>query len=194
MKDDSDSEIRHRDEPAGEENFLARWSRRKSAPRAAEDDARREAEATAPAAAGQPELTDADMPAIESLGEDSDYAAFMSPKVSEALRRQALHRLFHLPACNITDGLDDYDEDFTRFAGLGDVVTHEMKRMLLREAERADAGAGEGQEQAAGEVENASAADLPEPEDTAADASAEKSAPPAEKSAPDDAGQGSAGA
>ncbi len=35
----------------------------------------------------------------------------------------------------MTDGLNDYDEDYTRFAGLGNVVTQEMKRMLQRELE-----------------------------------------------------------
>ena len=45
-------------------------------------------------------------------------------------------QLFHLPHFNVTDGLDDYDEDFTTFAELGDVVTHEMKRMLEKEKEQ----------------------------------------------------------
>ena len=31
------------------------------------------------------------------------------------------------------DGLNDYDEDYTAFAGLGNVVTQEMKRVLKRE-------------------------------------------------------------
>ena len=76
------------------------------------------------------ELTDDDMPPIESLNADSDYSGFMSPKVSETLRRQALNKLFHLPNYNITDGLNDYDEDYTSFTKLGNVITHEMKRMM----------------------------------------------------------------
>jgi len=76
------------------------------------------------------ELTDDDMPPIESLNADSDYSGFMSPKVSETLRRQALNKLFHLPHYNITDGLNDYDEDYTSFTKLGNIITHEMKRMM----------------------------------------------------------------
>ena len=126
------------------ENFLNRWSRRKQA------DCKGETMADAgpvPAATGIPpreaaptvdgdplqELTDADMPPIDSLDSDSDFSVFMSPKVSEQLRTQALRKLFHLPAFNVTDGLNDYDEDYTRFADLGNVVTQEMQRMLKRE-------------------------------------------------------------
>ena len=41
--------------------------------------------------------------------------------------------LFGQSAFNITDGLNDYDEDFTEFTKLGNVITHEMKRALQRE-------------------------------------------------------------
>ena len=66
----------------------------------------------------------------------SDFSVFMSPGVSEDLRTEALQKLFHQPEFNVTDGLNDYDEDYTSFAGLGTVVTREMKRMLKRELER----------------------------------------------------------
>ena len=128
------------------ENFLNRWSRRK------QSDCKGEVVAdsrSASTAAGTPpreaaptvnedprqELTDADMPPLDSLDSDSDFSVFMSPKVSEQLRTQALRKLFHLPAFNVTDGLNDYDEDYTQFAGLGNVVTQEMQRMLKRELE-----------------------------------------------------------
>ncbi len=126
--------------------FLQRWSQRKTASRKGETDldplsastpADRPIEEAATAAEADPrsELTDADMPPIESLDKDSDFSVFMSPKVSDQLRTQALRKLFHLPVFNITDGLNDYDEDYTQFAGLGGVVTHEMKRLLKRELE-----------------------------------------------------------
>ena len=133
----------------GDEGFLARWSRRKQAgyrnhehpsapgpqtwsgePPAADD-----LQQTTP----QRELTDADMPPVDSLDEKSDFAVFMSPGVSEQLRAQALRKLFHLPGFHVPDGLDDYDDDFTQFAKLGDIVTREMERMLLRERQAADA-------------------------------------------------------
>ena len=132
-----------------DESFLARWSRRKQAghldtqdPPAAE---RQSVSGEQPpaneqrrATAQQP-LTDADMPPVESLDETSDYAPFMSPGVSQQLRTQALRRLFHLPGLHVPDGLDDYDEDFTQFAKLGNIVTHEMERMLKRERHTEDA-------------------------------------------------------
>lgn len=120
-----------------DEYFLDRWSRRKLADRNGEAVADTPEQAAVPAVDKDPvqELTDADMPPIDSLNSDSDFSVFMSPKVSEQLRTQALRKLFHLPAFNVTDGLNDYDEDYTRFAGLGNVVTQEMKRMLKRELE-----------------------------------------------------------
>ncbi|MCK5725178.1 MAG: DUF3306 domain-containing protein, partial [Gammaproteobacteria bacterium] len=68
--------------------------------------------------------------------EDSNYSDFLSPKVSDALRKQALRKLFHLPFLNVVDGLDDYAEDYTKFAALGDIIPHEMKRMLEREKQQ----------------------------------------------------------
>lgn len=128
----------------GAGDFLARWSRRKLEARATDAEPASIPAETSPAACSpdgaavqpaepQRELTDADMPPLETLGADSDYAVFMSPGVSDGLRRLALRKLFKQPDFNVTDGLNDYDHDYTRFASLGSVVTHEMKRMLLRE-------------------------------------------------------------
>ncbi len=142
-------------EPAqGEEGFLTRWARRKQGIRGGEtvadepaghsDTAEFESpQATVPE---QPDLTDADMPPIETLDENSDYSAFLSPKVSEDLRRLALRKLFHLPQFNITDGLNDYDEDYTNLTELGGIVTHEMRHRLELEKQRAMA-AGPGQDE-----------------------------------------------
>ena len=97
----------------------------------------------------QPVLTDADMPDIESLNEDSDFSGFMSSGVSDELRNLALRKLFQAPVFNIRDGLDEYDEDYTYFEKLGDIVTCDMKHQIemkeqkLREAQEAeDAAAG----------------------------------------------------
>lgn len=97
------------------------------------------------AAAGPPserELTDADMPPLETLGAFSDYSGFLSRGVSTALRRQALTKLFHSPHLNVTDGLDDFAEDYTRFESLGDLITvdmrHQMEVAVRRLAERAE--------------------------------------------------------
>ncbi len=127
------------EETAGETGSrLSRWSRRKQASRVAEDDpdgsvvsAAIEAETEEPEP--QP-LTDDDMPPLESLTEESDYRGFLSPKVSDELRKLALRQLFHGSKFNICDGLDDYDEDFTKFAKLGDVITAEMRHRAELEA------------------------------------------------------------
>jgi hypothetical protein len=143
------------------ETFLGRWSRRKRtervdgqvsaacAPQAVQEQAGSTADGRQSTL--QRDLTDDDMPPLDSLDENSDYAAFMSPGISETLRRQALRKLFHLPGVHVPDGLDDYDEDFSRFAGLGDVVTHEMKRMLEREWKAAN-GAEQNRAGTAGET------------------------------------------
>jgi hypothetical protein len=118
---------------SGEAPFLRRWSERKARATEAKLSALTEPVAEAPAK----ELTDADMPPLETLDEKSDYRGFFSPKVSETLRRQALRKLFHTPAFNTTDGLNDYDEDYTRFAALGSIVTREMRHRMEVETKRA---------------------------------------------------------
>ncbi|HBR59862.1 MAG TPA: hypothetical protein DEA86_05320, partial [Deltaproteobacteria bacterium] len=70
---------------------------------------------------------ESELTALEDLGSESDYTQFMSPEVSESIRKLALRKLFSGAEFNITDGLDDYDEDYTSFATLGNVITQEMK-------------------------------------------------------------------
>lgn len=64
-----------------------------------------------------------DLPAVESLDENSEVSMFFSDRVSEALKRQALRRLFHMHKFNVCDGLDDYADDYTAFQPLGEIVT-----------------------------------------------------------------------
>ncbi len=174
-----------------QEGFYGRWSRRKSRRRAggpgaaASDpvpapvsgaapvaDAGRAAVADASPAPGAEErvLTDADMPDLDSLGEDADYSPFLSPGVSEALRRKALRRLFASPVYNVTDGLNDYDDDFTTFEPLGDIVTSDMRHRMEREAEEAEARAraeADAQEQVAAQDGEPAQADAVDPDDDA---------------------------
>ena len=132
------------------ESLLVRWSRRK---RQAHPDAEERGE-TAPAApapaAPQPPpaapsqedaapLGDADMPPLESLGPESDYRGFMSPGVSEELRRLALRKLFHSPLFNITDGLDDYDDDFTSFEVLREAFHAKHRRSAAPDSDPSQA-------------------------------------------------------
>lgn len=70
------------------------------------------------------------MPPLDSLTADSDVSGFLSPRVSEALRKAALQRLFQQPEFNVMDGLDDYCEDYRNFKPLGEVVTADMRHRL----------------------------------------------------------------
>ncbi len=72
-------------------------------------------------------LSDEDMPPIESLDKDSDYSPFLSEGVSKELRNMALKKLFFSGKFALRDGLDDYDDDFTKFEPLGNTVTSDMK-------------------------------------------------------------------
>lgn len=134
-------------EDGTEAGFVSRWSRLKheaakeSAPAAAENSTRDDAVAeNSGLEAGQASatrlLTDEDMPDIESLTPESDYTDFLSPGVSDALRKLALRKLFHGEAFNIRDGLDEYDGDYTQFEKLGNIVTSDMQHQLELEAQR----------------------------------------------------------
>ena len=132
---------RRKREVAREKNE-ADEARRRDEPRDAPEAAGESRESTddgpAPAVVEEKVLTDEDMPPLGSLDENSDYSGFLSPGVSEALRRRALRKLFSSAAFNIPDGLDDYDDDFTSFAALGDIVTSDMKHQAEMEAKRAE--------------------------------------------------------
>ncbi len=128
-------------------DFFSRWSRRKALQQEETDQltisegAAQEDELPVVTEEEEaPALTDDDMPPLESLGEDDSYSGFLSPEVSEKLRKVALRQLFHGAGFNIRDGLDDYDEDFTIFKPLGDIITADMRHreeMLERKAKEA---------------------------------------------------------
>jgi len=87
-----------------------------------------------------PLLTDADMPPIESLTAQSDLSDFFNKGVSAALKRAALRHVFSLPVYNVRDGLNDYDDDYTKFEPLGDTITSDMKwHKARKEREEAEA-------------------------------------------------------
>lgn len=136
MSVDSKNQLDQNEGAVPGEDFIARWSRRKLDAQKPQAEKISDTETTLTPLNDISQLTDADMPTLDSLNEDSDYTGFLSPKVSEALRKQALRKLFQSPVFNIRDGLDDYDDDFTSFARLGDIVTADMKHQLEREAQR----------------------------------------------------------
>lgn len=110
------------DKPETSEPFsLKRWSQRKlAAARTAPAEPLRppaSAQAAAPAIvdtapAAIPEA--APLPPVESLTFDSDYSAFMQPKIDEETKRAALKKLFTDPSFNVMDGLDIYVGDYTQ--------------------------------------------------------------------------------
>ena len=118
----------------GNEGFLQRWSRIKQENTAANAASPPAAPQEAEAKVDAPPLTDEDMPPLDSLSEQSDLQPFLSSGVSDTLRRKAFRKIFLGGKFNIRDGLDDYDEDFTEFAALGDVVTAEYRRWQERMA------------------------------------------------------------
>jgi hypothetical protein len=142
------------------EEFLTRWSRRKALSREGVelpepvDEIASEGEASPadamggndevlqdPAEQGDGQGVEAptavpELPPIESLGEDSDYGAFLAADVPADLQRKALRKLFQSPKFNVRDGLDDYDLDFSAPESLGDIVTAEMRHRLRVELER----------------------------------------------------------
>lgn len=138
---------------SGQENRLSRWSRRKqqTADENRKEDLVLEIELpgqgeneieAALSEDGQqnevldPVLSDADMEPVETLTENSDFSKFMSPGVSDELRNLALRKMFQAPFFNIRDGLDEYDEDYTTFEKLGDIVTADMRHQIDMEAKR----------------------------------------------------------
>ncbi|NLO78760.1 MAG: DUF3306 domain-containing protein [Xanthomonadaceae bacterium] len=135
------------------EGFLSRWSRRSLQARRGELESELEpAPAVEPVAEASPqqeepavridprtgkpydELTDEDMPPIESLDANSDLSVFFAKNVSAALRMKALSKVFHSPAYNRYCLCAEYADDYTQFAPLGEVVPHDLKAAIAREA------------------------------------------------------------
>lgn len=53
------------------------------------------------------------LPAVDTLTFDSDFSAFMQPRVAETVKREALKKLFADPRFNVMDGLDTYIDDYS---------------------------------------------------------------------------------
>lgn len=107
---------------APERFSLSRWSRRKleaasktKTPAAPNRTGPGLPVGAPPAGAVAPASPDAGpvLPPIESLSFDSDFSAFLQPKVEETVRRAALRKLFSDPRFNVMDGLDVYIDDYS---------------------------------------------------------------------------------
>jgi hypothetical protein len=178
---------------ANEESFLARWSRRKRGDpetRAAEE--RPPASPSSPAeTSGTPAGTSSaaetpshpDLPPLETLNKDSDYTVFMQAGVPEAMRQQALRKLWTSdPVLANLDGLLEYGEDFrAAFVNPGVVKTlyrvgKGMRDVLENDAPPADEASPVPVEQAA-PAEAGSESESDGPAEEIAREEGEKSAP-----------------
>ena len=167
---DQRPEQRGPDSPESESGFR-RWSRRKHEARVAiqrEKNPPDPLPATTPTEP-QPErvLTDADMPPLDSLNEDSDFSPFMSPGVSDALRQAALRRLFRSPQMNVLCELEGEFFDAHGYVPLGNIVTHDMRAAIEREMEKAKASAREKLQEAIDSPPEDTVAESAPPERTA---------------------------
>ncbi len=121
-----------------------------------------------------------DLPQPDELDAESDYSAFFSPEVSEAVRNLALRRLWRSnPLLANLDGLVDYGEDFTDAATV--VANMKSAYQVGRGYARDEPVAAE-----ADEADEADAAD----EDVAA---AEEASPEGGPDAPDETAEGTTG-
>ena len=114
-----------------DENFVSRWSRRKSEARKAEEKPAEPAPppelappaapavsnaGAAPSGAGvQSAVAAPQLPPVESLkGLASDYRGFMQPGVDDNVKRSALKRLFSDPHFENFERFEAYCEDYTQ--------------------------------------------------------------------------------
>ena len=139
-------------------------------------------DASEPAIVEENVLADEDMPPLDSLDENSDYSGFLSSGVSEGLRRRALRKLFSSAVFNITDGLDDYNDDFTSFAALGDIVTSDMRHQAEVEAERERQARADAEPTAGSDAEPTAGSDAEPTAGSDAEPTAESDAEPTAES------------
>src|SRR5262249_26496733 len=133
------------------EPFLARWSRlKREAPAEKKDDA------PAPA-----------VPPIDKLTPDSDFAAFMHPKVKDELRRLALKKLFSDPHFNVPDPFEPFSGDWTGEALTPDMLAklNQARTLLSNEQEKPE-GEEKPVEEPVAKVEGETKQDEPGRQDT----------------------------
>ena len=81
------------------------------------------------------------LPAVESLTHDSDFSAFMQPKVDELVKRAALKKLFTDPRFNVMDGLDIYVGDYTQPDPMPDGMLEKLGKVYAAVTHPEDAAA-----------------------------------------------------
>ncbi len=100
------------------EDFLRRWSRLKHKQVAAEKQQ--------PVVEQKPKQPEPALPPVDKLTPDSDFTAFMQPKVEDVLRRTALKKLFSDPRFNVPDPFEPYSRDWN----VAEPISGEMLKTL----------------------------------------------------------------
>ena len=153
------------------ESFLNRWSRRKSgesdqaeAPMTGQPSGEESEAENAFEGLSEEEIA-ARLPDIEGLDAESDYAPFLQVGVPEALRQRALRKLWRLnPIVAAVDGLNDYDDDFTKEGMVAGALktAYKVGKGYLTDEDRAPKEKTES-------VEEVAEAEATAPEDSTAD-------------------------
>ena len=176
------------------EGLLSRWSRLKRERSAADAD---DPSTTEPGQRGEESLPDGgevrtpsetggeplvELPSLDDLTPDSDFRAFMDPRVDDGVRRAALKTLFRSSEFNVTDGLDVYAEDYSKLEKLTPAMV-----AALKYAQRRLFGEREGEDEAEAGVSLDDRADGMDPERTRGDegSSAGGQSDPVEREASD---------
>ncbi len=88
---------------------------------------------------GTDETPAIELPDPELLTPDADISAFMQPGVDPALRQRALRRIFMGGEHSLRDGLDDYDQDFSKMRPLAAGVAETLRRWTHKVEESLEA-------------------------------------------------------
>ena len=124
------------DEDNYKDNFLKRWSSRKTVERdlKADDQLKipEQSEVVVSESFDELEGKDVavpdDLPAIDTLNKDSDFSLFMREGTPENLKKLALRKLFNSdPAFSVLDGLNDYDEDYSMIGMVAEAISTHYK-------------------------------------------------------------------
>lgn len=105
--------------------FLSRWSQRKR-----QQDTNPEPDNAQPFERSAEPIEQSTTDSEVSPKTERPIPVWQQQDVDAETKKAALRKLFRKPEFNVRDGLNEYDDDFTQFASLGNIVTHEMKRML----------------------------------------------------------------
>ena len=105
------------------EDKLSRWSRLKHEQRRLEQEKAQAKAAPVPAKADEAPPA---LPPVDSLTAESDFSAFMHPKVQDTVRRVALKKLFSDAHFNTPDPFEPFSGDWT----VGETIAPDLLKRL----------------------------------------------------------------